>query len=195
MSSRKWGFPTTATLSQWRARLSSFRPKTAVLARRFLPQAAVYLKRPGAANIIDSIVEEQMILHHRDMIENHLSLALTRLCCQLSPLRKLESKFNVCLFVTLGSPLASVAVKKILPIPRVKPQNVVTWINAADQRDFVALRPKLTETNFGTAEIENLADVVNRNDDRHSISGYLNNGTVSKIIWQAITTQSSQPRQ
>lgn len=99
-----------------------------------------------------------------------------------------EGKTNnwlVPLYVTLGSPLAVTAIKKALA-PNRHPECVGKWFNAMDGRDVVALYP-LDSKNFPISpEIENKTNVRNRTENRHGISGYLNNKEVAKRIYDAL---------
>jgi hypothetical protein len=96
-----------------------------------------------------------------------------------------KSGWNVPLYVTVGSPLAVTAIKNSLA-PNKHPQCVGKWFNAMDERDVVALYP-LDQNNFPiTPAIENKTDVQNQTENRHGISGYLNDKDVAKRIHDAL---------
>ena len=63
--------------------------------------------------------------------------------------------------------------------------------NALDQRDVVALYP-LDSVNFpldpAVPAIENKRDVRNKTDNRHGITGYLDDAEVARRIHEALTT-------
>jgi hypothetical protein len=89
------------------------------------------------------------------------------------------------LFVTLGSPLAVNAVKSRLR-PHTFPR-VGHWFNAMDEGDVVSLHP-LTPNHFNTGKfIENDTTVENHTDNQHGISGYLDDRTVARKIFDALT--------
>jgi len=181
------GFPHHSCVKSLAKAIEALSPENgSFLAKKFLPQAAVYLRRPGAATTIDNIVETQMLDHLGNdskaiVISHSLGTVVS-----YRILRNLGEAPRASMFMTLGSPLASEAVQKILTPPRIRPVNVGTWINAADKRDFVALQPDLTDKTFGSAEVQNLAGISNEDDNRHSIIGYLRNRIVSDAIWNAI---------
>lgn len=89
------------------------------------------------------------------------------------------------LLVTLGSPLGSATIKSRLLLPLGKPAGVKHWFNAADERDPIALVPRLDRDAF-PAEIENISDVHNPEDDHHGISGYLADRIVARRISEAL---------
>jgi hypothetical protein len=95
------------------------------------------------------------------------------------------NRWQVPLYVTVGSPLAITAIKKALA-PNRHPECVGKWFNAMDDRDVVALYP-LDDDNFPIApEIENKTDVQNQTENRHGISGYLNDKDVARRIYEAL---------
>ncbi len=102
-------------------------------------------------------------------------------------------KWNVPLFVTLGSPLAVGVIRKVLKsfAPTQCPKGVGKWLNAMDERDVVALYP-LSPSWFpldpAEPSIENKTDVRNKTENRHGIAGYLDDREVASRIYDAITT-------
>ncbi len=68
-----------------------------------------------------------------------------------------------------------------------RPNGVAQWLNGADERDYVALVPRLDQTTFATG-IENISDIHNRDDEAHSIIDYLANARIAKVIHTALTT-------
>lgn len=101
-------------------------------------------------------------------------------------------------FVTLGSPLAITAVRSSLEyhLPRqwIWPSSVSSWINASDQRDYVALCSTLDRDEFfksfnnlrpnkrRRADVYNIIDVKNATDNNHGIAGYLSDPLVARAI-------------
>jgi hypothetical protein len=97
------------------------------------------------------------------------------------------NRWDVPLFLTLGSPLAVRAIKRRLA-PNKHPQCVGRWFNCLDRRDVVALHP-LDAVNFPISPpIENKTDVQNDTPNRHGISGYLSDKDVAKRIHDALVT-------
>lgn len=96
-------------------------------------------------------------------------------------------RWQVPLFVTLGSPLAVTAIRKKL-VPNRHPACVGRWLNAMDERDVVALYP-LDADNFPIdPEITNKRDVDNPTSNRHGISGYLSDPEVAQVLHDALIT-------
>jgi hypothetical protein len=99
--------------------------------------------------------------------------------------------WKVPLFVTLGSPLAIREVRRTLRgfAPTRCPESASAWFNAMDERDVVALYP-LTAAHFpldpAMPSIENKTDVRNKTENRHGISGYLDDAEVAKRIHDAL---------
>jgi hypothetical protein len=96
-----------------------------------------------------------------------------------------SSGWKVPLYVTLGCPLGVSAIKRALA-PNRHPECVGDWFNALDVRDIVALYPLDEDTFPITPSIENKIDVNNQTENRHGISGYLNDKEVAKRIYDAL---------
>ncbi len=99
--------------------------------------------------------------------------------------------WKVPLFVTVGSPLGVEEIRRRMrSLATLRcPEGVSAWFNAMDDRDVVALYP-LTMANFpldpANPAIENKTDVRNRTENRHGISGYLDDPVVAKRIYDAL---------
>jgi len=102
-------------------------------------------------------------------------------------LRELGATARVQRLITLGSPLGLHTVRKLLSPPaRVFPAGVGSWVNAFDPADIVALIP-LEEAAWPISPaILNHSSVKNHTDNRHGISGYLDDPTVARAIYQAL---------
>ena len=102
-----------------------------------------------------------------------------------------DRNWKVPLLVTVGSPLAVTAIRRTLKsfATTRTPECVAAWLNAMDSRDVVALYP-LDPENFPidppNPAIENKTDVQNKTDNRHGITGYLDNDVVASRIHQAL---------
>lgn len=99
--------------------------------------------------------------------------------------------WKIPLLVTVGSPLAITEIKKTLRSFNTFrcPEGVGAWYNAMDERDVVALYP-LDKKNFpldpGKPAITNNRKVKNHTDNRHGISGYLDDKDVARTIYDAL---------
>ena len=95
-------------------------------------------------------------------------------------------KWNITNFITVGSPLGVTKIRQTLS-PISYPVAVGPWFNAYDERDVVALYPLQTPYfDVSPASIANKNDVKNGTENRHGISGYLNDPEVAKRIYDAI---------
>lgn len=95
-------------------------------------------------------------------------------------------RWQIPTFITVGSPLGVTKIRQSLaPISALS--GVETWFNAYDERDVVALYP-LQKPHFDLSpfSIVNKRNVKNQTENRHGISGYLNDPEVAKRIYDAI---------
>jgi hypothetical protein len=143
-----------------------------------------YLRNPGVRDTLEEGVRKAMAPEMQTVVVSH-SLG-TVVAYNLLRREGASQHWKVPLFVTLGSPLGVTAIRNSLK-PIKHPECVVKWFNAMDERDVVALYP-LTKGNFDIdPEIENKTDVNNHTTNRHGIVGYLNDKTVAKRIYDALT--------
>lgn len=93
--------------------------------------------------------------------------------------------WDIPLFVTVGSPLG---VRRICQsiAPTTHPACARRWFNAFDERDVVALYPLKDPYFIVNPAITNKSDVKNRTDNRHGISGYLDDAVVARTIYDAL---------
>ena len=157
------------TISPWRG--------SVVL--RVLPQAFVYLKRPDAADEVDAVVRPELEREPAIVVGHSLGTIVT-----FKLLRK-NTGPEVPLYLTLGSPLAVRAVKDAIGPRFARPPQVRRWVNALDKDDAVTIGRSLTQRTFG-ADIENIEKVENGQDDPHSVSMYLRDPEVVRILAQAL---------
>jgi hypothetical protein len=188
------GFPHMRSTKRAALLIEALDPKRGgFLVERFLPQAAAYIQRPGLRSGIDRIVDEALrgfaqpgkpliVISHS--LGTVVSYAVLRRADYLG-------QIPVAL-VTIGSPLGSRAMQKILPAPRIKPACVKQWVNAADRRDFVAIRYILDEKTFGKVDIKNLEGLENGEEDRHSIIGYLKTKVLAKAIFELLDSWAAR---
>jgi hypothetical protein len=143
-----------------------------------------YLKNPGIRDTIDAGVRKAMQSGAPTVVVSH-SLG-TVVAYNLLRREGAAAGWKVPLLVTLGSPLAINAIRAALS-PIEHPSCAARWFNAMDKRDVVALYP-LTAGRFDvTPEIENKTDVKNHTDNRHGISGYLDDAEVARRIHAALS--------
>lgn len=100
--------------------------------------------------------------------------------------------WRVPLYVTVGSPLGVTVIRETLKSFATTrcPLCVTRWFNAMDTRDVVALYP-LAPQHFpldpAEPAIDNHTGVHNRTENRHGISGYLDDERVAWEIYEALT--------
>ncbi len=90
-------------------------------------------------------------------------------------------------YVSVGSPLGISRIRREVVPPR-WPAGLGAWLNAFDPRDVVALFP-LDAAHFNVGDagpITNKADVHNHTDNRHGISGYLDDAVVARTVYDAL---------
>jgi hypothetical protein len=87
--------------------------------------------------------------------------------------------------MTLGSPLAVGPIRRTFA-PLRHPENVVSWYNAFDERDAVALHPLDSVTFPVSPQIQNYRGVRNRTENAHGITGYLDDPVVAKRLYDAL---------
>lgn len=143
-----------------------------------------YLTNKVTARVIDDGVAAAMVDDTPTVIVAHSlgTVVAYKMLQQMAP----ALRWKVPLFVTLGSPLGVTAIRdRLAPISH--PARVGHWFNAMDRRDVVALYA-LDRDNFEIdPEIENKTDVDNPTENRHGISGYLEDAVVARRIHEALT--------
>jgi hypothetical protein len=143
-----------------------------------------YLRNPGVRDVIEEGVRAAVSSEVESVVVGH-SLG-TIVTYNLLRREGRASGWKVPLFVTVGSPLAVTAIRKALQ-PIQHPSCVQAWFNALDTRDIVALYP-LTAPQFDIdPAVENKTDVDNHTDNRHGITGYLDDRVVARRIHDALT--------
>jgi len=149
---------------------------------QFTHDVFLYLKSHGIQKQIDAIVKAAIPRDEPCVVVGHSlgSIIAYRV------LRSLTGATQVNAFITIGSPLGLKSVRRCLETPRVKPSNVLEWLNVYDKRDVVALLPLDQDTWSAAQPIENVADVNNDTDNRHGISGYLGDAHVGARLGKAL---------
>lgn len=143
-----------------------------------------YMRNPGVRDTIESGVRAALSVENANVVVSH-SLGTIVAYALLSREGSAE-KWQVPLFMTLGSPLAITMIKDSLK-PIKTPAVVKKWVNALDIKDVIALYP-LDKKHFNVnPSIENLAHIQNDTSNHHGISGYLKDEIVAARIYDALT--------
>jgi hypothetical protein len=142
-----------------------------------------YLRNPGIQDVIDSGVCGAFPPGAETIVVGHSlgSVVSYRLLNREGP----KLGWVVPLYVTVGCPLAIGAIKQALR-PISHPSCAPDWFNAMDERDVVALYPLDADHFDVDPAIENKTDVSNQTDNRHGISGYLDDPIVARRIYDAL---------
>jgi hypothetical protein len=150
-----------------------------------------YLTKPSLAHRIDSGVRSAFTDGIPSIVVSHSlgTIVAYRVLSSQLP----SGPIRVPLLATLGSPLGLSAIRDHLAkeAPLRCPDGVTRWFNAMDDRDVVALFP-LDAARFpiipAEPSIENYRGVKNRTENRHGISGYLEDGVVAANIHMALVS-------
>ena len=135
---------------------------------RFTRDVFLYTTIAGVRDEIDAIVRPALSEEPAVVIGHSLGSVVA-----YNVLRTDPRPLRVPLFVTVGSPLGIIAISRQLR-PLKHPKPVSAWKNAFDNRVLVALNP-LDSMHFPISPaIDNFSEVNNSTDNRHGISGYLN---------------------
>lgn len=143
-----------------------------------------YLKNPNVREVIDTGVLAAIMPGVETVVVGHSlgSVVSYNLLKEVGD----ERGWIVPLHVTLGSPLGVTAIRSSLA-PHRHPRCVSKWLNAMDERDVVALYPLDARRFDIDPPIENKTDVSNRTENRHGITGYLDDEVVARRIHDALT--------
>jgi hypothetical protein len=146
---------------------------------------AVYLANPGVRSRIDRIVSNSLGDGPSAVIAHSLGTVVA-----YNVLATNQKSIAVRRLVTLGSPLGYDAVRNRIEWPIAMPRYTASWFNARDPRDIVAGFP-LDQRRFPVQPaIENKSDVHNDSNNPHDIGGYLQDTTVVKRIWEALSNST-----
>ena len=161
--------------------------KGALIAQKFLRQAAVYIERRGVQSAIKSLVRKQVFQGDQDeptvVIAHSLGTVVTYELLTEDPAAAKDVRF----FCTLGSPLAVRIVCNYVGMRSDFPKPPITsWFNAHQREDFVTMGRGLSKASLGFDGVEDFGGVVNFDDDKHSVLGYLRDDTVAKRIHGAL---------
>lgn len=150
---------------------------------RFTRDVYVYLTYGAVSKEVDKIVSDVLDGQRCVVVAHSLGTIVA-----YRVLSALGHKVDVQGFLTLGSPLGLKTIRNYLTAPLEMPAGVKKWRNAYDPRDAVALQALDATTWNIRPPIENQADVNNFTDNRHGISGYLDDAKVARWIANLLAT-------
>lgn len=168
--------------------IETISPFKGVVALRILVQAHAYIRNPYVHDVINDIVRPLFKANEPTIVIAH-SLGTVIAFSLLRELYQTDKKLYFPLFITLGSPLGIDSIRKGFHLPRVRPYNVGRWVNFSDPEDFVALRPELTEENFGPGVV-NFPDCENGSENPHDVTMYLRDKRIATEINEVIQAAS-----
>ena len=135
----------------------------------------LYTNYPVVRDAVDKLVRVAIDTGPTTIVAHSLGSVVAYSVLQTDP-RPLNVKL-----VTVGCPLAIRAIRRRFS-PIKFPTVLKSWKNGFDTRDIVALYP-LDKDNFNVSPpIENFDGVKNKTDNRHGISGYLDDAKVAGWI-------------
>lgn len=151
--------------------------------RKALYDVYIYLEYAQVSDAIHGIVRETMSDEPTVIVGHSLGTVVAyRMLLHEAPIPALRR------LVTLGSPLGIAGISRQIKEGPDVPPAPLTWYNALDTRDIVALRPLNARHFFTNPEIINNNRIDNDTRNRHGITGYLNNPEVAKAIYVALTS-------
>lgn len=145
-----------------------------------------YLTQNHIKEAVNGIVERAISDSTPCVVVGHsLGSIVTYLTLKNNP------QYHVKKYITIGSPLGMTALSKHLELPLVMPECIKgnaadRWYNVYDKKDFIALHP-LDPKHFNNGfAIVNSTHVKNHTDNRHGITGYLDDPIIAKLIYDAM---------
>ncbi|MCA1812284.1 MAG: hypothetical protein LC623_09795, partial [Halobacteriales archaeon] len=151
----------------------------------FTRDVYAYLSNQAVRRAVNAIVADS--LQGRDclVVAHSLGTVVT-----YNVLREAGAAARAKRYITVGSPLGVKAIQRfIIPPALAMPPGLREWFNAYDERDVVALRPLDDKTFPITPTIKNRNEVRNGTDNRHGISGYLQDPIVAGWIHESLTNR------
>lgn len=156
------------------------------MARLFLRQASLYIENEGLRDKIDALVKSQICDNKDDpavVVAHSLGTVVSyRILGHIA-----QGGRNVPLYVTLGSPLAVGMFRPLLPPRGTLPNPPLgKWLNGRHKEDFVTLGRAITKAAIGFDGVIDETDIVNDEDDKHSIRHYLMSPEIARAIYNAL---------
>jgi hypothetical protein len=157
------------------------------IAEKFLRQAAVYIERKGVQTAIKSLVRKQVFQSNQAEPTVVVAHSLGTVVSYELLVQDPAAASNVCLFCTLGSPLAvRIICNYVGKRPDFPKPPITNWFNAHQREDFVTMGRGLSKASLGFDGVEDFAEVENYEDDKHSVFAYLRDRTVAQRIHSAL---------
>lgn len=146
----------------------------------FMKDVYLYVTKPAVTQGINQIVEEKLT-DEPTVVVGHSLGSVVGYKVIAGSLSRLDLRG----YITVGCPLGITAISSKLGLLK-NPAGREGWYNAYDKRDIVALNP-LDDRFFPTdPNILNNDAVDNKTDNRHGITGYLNNPNVARRIAECL---------
>ena len=146
----------------------------------FTRDVYVYLSRSVVRQAVNQIMEDAIPAGKTVVVGHSLGSVVA-----YDVLRNTTRQLDVPLFMTVGSPLGVGPIRRTMK-PLRFPKNVVSWYNAFDERDAVALHALDAATFPVDPPIDNYTRVRNGTENAHGITGYLNDPVVAKRLYDAL---------
>lgn len=163
--------------------------KGAFIAKKFLRQAAVYTERKGVQTAIKSLVRKQVFQSDHDEPTVVLAHSLGTVVSYELLTQDPAAANNICFFCTLGSPLAvRIICNYVGKRPDFPKPPITSWFNAHHREDFVTMGRGLSNASLGFDGVEDFGEVVNYEEDKHSVLAYLRDQTVAQRIHAALVS-------
>lgn len=140
-----------------------------------------YLSITRVRNDINTVVERAIPAGRTVILGHSLGSVVA-----YDVLRGSRRRYDVPLFMTVGSPLGVGPIRRTLA-PLLFPPGVKDWYNAFDPRDVVALHPLDTVTFAVQPPIKNYGSVRNCTENAHGIDGYLSDPQVAGRLYEAFS--------
>lgn len=154
---------------------NNFIDTTEFVIESFLKDVYLYINSPKVTNGINQIVNN-MLTDEPTIIIGHSLGSVVGYKVIMENL----STLHLVKYITVGSPLGIKAISSKLGVA--ENPTKLGWYNAFDPRDIVALHPLNSEYFPALPAISNYDSVNNHTDNRHGITGYLNDADVAKEV-------------
>lgn len=147
---------------------------------KYLRDVYLYVANRNAQREINAIIEDKLTDEPTVVIGHSLGSVVA-----YKVLLEQGAKVKLRRYITVGSPLGIKTISSKLGVLKYPPADL-TWYNAYDEGDIVALNP-LEDPWFKTdPAISNYNQVRNDTDNQHGIIGYLNDATVARSVAEAL---------
>lgn len=152
---------------------------TADTIERFLREVYLYVANRVVSQEINAIVAAKLTAEPTVVIGHSLGSVVA-----YKVLVEHGARLRLRRFITVGSPLGIEAISSRLGVLKY-PSAELTWYNAYDEGDIVALNPLRAPWFSTDPAILNYNGVENATENQHGIVGYLNDATVARSVAEA----------